>query len=252
MWNTPACVVPVLSVYIPIDTFKARVLSCSIFVCATPLLGESLQGFIITPCTCFVFVDCRAVCSPITYGHCCIISTRRLPSSARRLKAVPCLINDKTARSWTIAPAPLAAVFLLFLVLWSSSSSSMLVASRTTSEIVTAAEACSLFIQSSTSSSRSWRLEDCIDVWTAWSATIPFDTLPRLDDRDVLRDTASALKRLGTRCVVQTGASTDGAGSTAMRTISAWMFAEALGRVSRNEYRSSGGWCGSCPDSTPR
>lgn len=66
-------------------------------------------------------------------------------------------------------------------------------------------------------------------VWTAWVATIPENVRPRLLERNLLRDTSRELQRLETRCVLKPGSSTDGAGSSAMRTVSNWMFAEALG-----------------------
>ena len=74
-----------------------------------------------------------------------------------------------------------------------------------------------------------WTLSDCLDVWAAYGDTIPLGQQPRLPFVDIWRETAMELRRAGSPCLVASNPGTDGLGSSTIRHLSAWIFAEEMG-----------------------
>lgn len=74
-----------------------------------------------------------------------------------------------------------------------------------------------------------WDPEDCTAVWESFVASLPMDLRRKYVDRG---DTASVSHRLrsqGGRCFVQLPPMNDGVGSSAIRSIATWVFAEEMG-----------------------
>eukprot|EP00904_Undaria_pinnatifida_P013525 jgi/Undpi1/9302/HiC_scaffold_26.g11760.m1 len=74
-----------------------------------------------------------------------------------------------------------------------------------------------------------WRVSDCVDVWSAWSGTVPISLHYDYPDQQLLRETAADMRRRGSPCLVESTLPTDGVGSMTMRHLAAWMFAEEVG-----------------------
>lgn len=74
-----------------------------------------------------------------------------------------------------------------------------------------------------------WTLEDCIEVWNSWSGVQLPGLTSGYSDVDVFGATAEGLRRRGEPCVVQLTVDSDGAGSTSMRQLGAWMYAQEMG-----------------------
>lgn len=51
----------------------------------------------------------------------------------------------------------------------------------------------------SSTSSSPWRLSDCVDVWSAWSRTIPVELRRGYPDQQLLRESAADMRRRGER-----------------------------------------------------
>lgn len=79
------------------------------------------------------------------------------------------------------------------------------------------------------SSFSSWTFETCLDVWKRFASTIPNGYQQRSPLVDTWRETASELRRAGSPCLVATDGKSDGAGSTTIRHLSAWVFAREMG-----------------------
>lgn len=75
----------------------------------------------------------------------------------------------------------------------------------------------------------SWPFDVCMDVWTAWGGTIPRVMRRDWFNRELWRGVAEELRRLGTPCLVETQHTSDGAGSSWIRHMAAWIFAEEVG-----------------------
>lgn len=93
---------------------------------------------------------------------------------------------------------------------------------------ITPEEACAEFAPGSYPSS-SWTLDTCIDVWTRFVGTVPNGQHQRTRLADVWREAASKLRQVGSSCLVAPGTNLDGAGSTTIRHLAAWMFADEMG-----------------------
>ncbi|CAN0194360.1 unnamed protein product, partial [Scytosiphon promiscuus] len=74
-----------------------------------------------------------------------------------------------------------------------------------------------------------WTLEDCVEVWTQYSSTIIDIFVPRKPDADLWRKTASELRAEGSPCKLFSVAGGDGLGSTTLRHLATWIFAEEMG-----------------------
>ncbi|CAM9440628.1 unnamed protein product, partial [Ectocarpus fasciculatus] len=74
-----------------------------------------------------------------------------------------------------------------------------------------------------------WTLEECIDIWTQYSDTIPDVNRPRMPEVDIWRRTALELRRKGSPCMVASEGGGDGVGSTTMRLLATWIFAKEMG-----------------------
>lgn len=78
-------------------------------------------------------------------------------------------------------------------------------------------------------SSRVWRRQDCLDVWTKWQNTYSTNFKRMSLNREIVRDSVQLLKQQGSNCVVRSTPVRDGAGSSTIRSIVAWIFAEDMG-----------------------
>lgn len=75
----------------------------------------------------------------------------------------------------------------------------------------------------------SWTMDNCIDVWTRYARTVPSGLQRRLNDVDIWREAASELRRVGSPCLVASEPTSDGAGSSTIRHLATWIFAEEMG-----------------------
>lgn len=75
----------------------------------------------------------------------------------------------------------------------------------------------------------SWTMDNCIDVWTRFTRTAPNGLQLRLPVVDMWKETASELRRVGSPCLVASEPTSDGAGSSTIRHLAAWIFAEEMG-----------------------
>lgn len=78
-------------------------------------------------------------------------------------------------------------------------------------------------------SSAHWTHEDCVEVWTQFTATVSDGLRRRHPEVDIWRDTALELRREGSPCILTSGGGGDGLGSTTMRNIATWVYAQEMG-----------------------
>lgn len=90
-----------------------------------------------------------------------------------------------------------------------------------------AEQACSGF--ASTTIGRGWVHADCMNVWTLWTNTVGAKDFHHHRPRQVFNVTATELRQRGFPCVVTSVAYEDGAGSSTVRYLATWMFAEEMG-----------------------
>lgn len=74
-----------------------------------------------------------------------------------------------------------------------------------------------------------WLLDDCIDVWRSWTASLPLKTVSKKENRQALFQVTRRLQEQGTPCYVRAKEYPDGAGSRFMRSVAAWIYAEEVG-----------------------
>ena len=74
-----------------------------------------------------------------------------------------------------------------------------------------------------------WTLSECLEVWADYADTIPVGQQPRVPLVDTWRETATQLKSAGSPCLAASNPGTDGVGSSTIRHLSAWIFAEEMG-----------------------
>lgn len=125
---------------------------------------------------------------------------------------------------WTL-PSPIH----LFLLLFRSAILSTAAAARGTANgnLVLPLEACIDFATGQFPDSP-WTLGDCLEVWDEYADTIPPGLHPRLPFVDTWRATATQLRSAGSPCLAASNTGTDGVGSSAIRYLSAWIFAEEM------------------------
>lgn len=77
----------------------------------------------------------------------------------------------------------------------------------------------------------SWRYEDCMTVWDGWTQTVPEEGMGNtpISIRAPLRRFAKELRDAGSQCYLTALKSIDGAGSSAMRSITTYMLAQEIG-----------------------
>lgn len=93
---------------------------------------------------------------------------------------------------------------------------------------VTTAEACRDFATGGYPGS-SWTLDDCKIVWDTFALYVPQGMQRRFQYIDLWKDTAKELRRLGSPCLVAPPAIGDGVGSSTIRHLATWIYAEQLG-----------------------
>lgn len=118
-------------------------------------------------------------------------------------------------------PAALLVLSVVLLLLQS-------LASARQGKTLTAEEVCEDFWTGKYPGS-AWTLDDCIDVWKRYARTVPLGLQGRLPHVDTWRQAASELRRVGSPCLVASDPTSDGAGSSTIRHIAAWVFAEDMG-----------------------
>ena len=74
-----------------------------------------------------------------------------------------------------------------------------------------------------------WTLDDCNEVWTQFVDTISPERRQRMGLVEVWRDTASRLREQGTPCLAASTPTADGVGSSTIRLLASWIFAEEMG-----------------------
>ncbi|CAM9300435.1 unnamed protein product [Ectocarpus sp. 8 AP-2014] len=74
-----------------------------------------------------------------------------------------------------------------------------------------------------------WTFEDCLHVWNDFNDTVWEVFHPRMPDADLWIDTAKALRRAGSPCLVGSVGLRDGAGSTTIRHLATWIFSREMG-----------------------
>lgn len=74
-----------------------------------------------------------------------------------------------------------------------------------------------------------WLLEDCIDVWRAWTLSLQKTTLVMKENRQFFFEVSDRLRRQGTPCYVEAPKDVDGAGSRTLRYLASWLYAEEVG-----------------------
>lgn len=82
---------------------------------------------------------------------------------------------------------------------------------------------------SSTRSTTGWALADCLDVWTSWTTTASDGQFRFFGYREIFKETARELRRRGFPCLVESYPYSDGLGSSSIRHLVTWMFAEEMG-----------------------
>lgn len=94
--------------------------------------------------------------------------------------------------------------------------------------VLEAAEVCADFeVEGQVGSA--WTFADCAQVWTHFVSTLPPYVMTRAPHRDIWKDTAIELRRKGVPCVVSSLPTHDGAGSSTIRHLAAWVFAVEMG-----------------------
>ncbi|CAM9392060.1 unnamed protein product [Scytosiphon promiscuus] len=72
-----------------------------------------------------------------------------------------------------------------------------------------------------------WTLDDCTDVWARFEDSARRSR--RHSEVDLWKDTAVELRQLGSPCLLGSVPGADGVGSTAIRHVATWIFAEEMG-----------------------
>lgn len=90
------------------------------------------------------------------------------------------------------------------------------------------AEACAEF-EGGRFPGSAWTFDDCVDVWTHFSASIGPGLQRRLPLVDLWKPIASELRRVGSPCLVAPSATTDGVGSSTIRHLASWIFSKEMG-----------------------
>ncbi|CAN0106888.1 unnamed protein product [Ascophyllum nodosum] len=75
----------------------------------------------------------------------------------------------------------------------------------------------------------SWTPKDCMDVWARFVQSVPEDLHLRPPSFDTLRDTTDKLQQAGSSCLVASIPAAAGVGTSMLRHLSAWIFAEEIG-----------------------
>lgn len=74
-----------------------------------------------------------------------------------------------------------------------------------------------------------WFYSDCVAVWNGWTATLEEQQLMPWTYRQVFTEMSTELREQGKPCLVESVNYPDGAGSSAVRHLATWMFAEEMG-----------------------
>ncbi|CAM9391985.1 unnamed protein product, partial [Scytosiphon promiscuus] len=72
-----------------------------------------------------------------------------------------------------------------------------------------------------------WTLEDCLDIWAEFEVSL--GRSHHYPEVDLWKDTALELRQRGSPCLLGSIPGGDGVGSTAIRHVATWIFAEEMG-----------------------
>ena len=75
----------------------------------------------------------------------------------------------------------------------------------------------------------SWTPKDCMDVWARFVQSVPEDLHLRPPSFDTLWDTTDKLQQAGSSCLVASIPAAAGVGTSMIRHLSTWIFAEEIG-----------------------
>lgn len=92
-----------------------------------------------------------------------------------------------------------------------------------------ASEACVEFATEVNYRGSAWILDDCVEVWELFRRSVPSGLQGRLPDIDLWGDTGVELRRAGSPCLVASNPTSDGAGSSTIRHLATWVYAEQMG-----------------------
>lgn len=92
-----------------------------------------------------------------------------------------------------------------------------------------ASEACADFATESPYRGSSWTLDDCVEVWENFRRTVPIGLHCRLPVVDLWGDAGEKLRQAGSPCLVASKPTTDDVGSSTMRHLATWIYAEQMG-----------------------
>lgn len=74
-----------------------------------------------------------------------------------------------------------------------------------------------------------WTRDDCVEVWERFRRSVPSGLQRRLPDVDLWGDTGVRLRQAGAPCLVASRPTSDGAGSSTIRHLATWIYAEQMG-----------------------
>lgn len=89
-------------------------------------------------------------------------------------------------------------------------------------------EACAEFAPGAFPGS-SWTLSDCMRVWKEFIESTPTGLRRRLPHVDAWKETSGEMRRAGKPCLVASDPTADGAGSSTIRHLATWIYAEQMG-----------------------
>ena len=179
-----------------------------------------------------VLTDMKAMCTPRKmYAHACKAESGQystLISTPSSRLAGWYLLQAAAAPRIYYRPMGLCRAVALFVLPFGLLLLRSLPSSGQENAILQPEEACADFA-TGTYPGSSWTLEDCIEVWTRYDRTVPSGLKRRLPYADSWREAASEMRRRGSPCLVASDPISDGAGSTIIRHLAAWIFAEEMG-----------------------
>lgn len=105
----------------------------------------------------------------------------------------------------------------------------LLVAARQVSlQVIHPPGACADF-EGDVASNVTWHLRDCVNVWTTWLSSVSKGLAQPYADRSVLREIGEHLRKRGSACYINLPRAGDGMGSSSIRYLATWIFAEEMG-----------------------
>lgn len=79
------------------------------------------------------------------------------------------------------------------------------------------------------SSGSTWTHDDCVEVWERFRRSVPSGLQQRFPDVDLWGDAGVELRQAGSPCLAASKPTSDGAGSSTIRHLATWIYAEQMG-----------------------